>query len=75
MEPSMRTLIDLAVPQVRALDRLAERKHRSRAALIREAVDAYLARHGGDGDAEAFGAWAGAVGDGLAYEDRVRGEW
>ncbi|MBP7240729.1 ribbon-helix-helix protein, CopG family [Amaricoccus sp.] len=70
----MRTLVDLVDTQVRALDRLAKRQERSRAAVIREAVDAYLDRHGlADGD-EAFGLWGRDV-DGLAYQERARSEW
>jgi hypothetical protein len=72
----VRTLVDLVPSQVVALDRLAKRRERSRAALIREAVDDYLLRNGGAaqvGD-EAFGLWGNGL-DGLAYEDKVRGEW
>jgi predicted transcriptional regulator len=71
----MRTLVDLVETQVRALDRLAKRRDRSRAALIREAVDDYLNRHGAEAGDDAFGAWGETAGDGRAYEERVRGEW
>lgn len=70
----MRTLVDLVDIQVQALDRLAKRQARSRAALIREAVDAYLERHDlAEGD-EAFGLWGDKT-DGLAYQERIRSEW
>ena len=39
----MRTLVDLVESQVEALDRLAKQQERSRASLIRAAVDDYLA--------------------------------
>jgi predicted transcriptional regulator len=74
----MRTLVDLVPSQVEALDRLAKRRERSRAALIREAVDDYLGRHGRDGAEAGFGLWreAGAPAvDGLEFQERARGEW
>lgn len=71
----MRTLVDLVDRQVEALDRLAKRQDRSRASLVREAVDDYLVRHSpGDAD-EAFGLWGKAAPDGLAFQERARSEW
>ena len=68
----MRTLVDIGEPQVQALDELSKEDRRSRAALIREAIDDYLAkrrtRRGGD----AFGLWGKRKVDGLAYQEKVR---
>lgn len=71
----MRALVDLTDSQVRALDRLAKRQERSRAALIREAVDDYLGRHCPEGQDEAFGLWGADALDGLAFQERARREW
>lgn len=73
--PDMRTLLDLVDSQVEALDRLAKRRDRSRASLIREAVDDYLRRHGLGSDDEAFGLWGKDAVDGLAFQERARAEW
>lgn len=71
----MRTIIDLPDTDVRRLDALAQHEHCSRAALIRRAVEAFLARRGTGGqDDEAFGLWAGRE-DGLDYQRQLRGEW
>ena len=71
----MRTLVDVADAQLRELDALSKEEKRSRAALIREAIDDYLAtrrrRHEGDG----FGLWGRRKVDGLAYQEKVRREW
>jgi metal-responsive CopG/Arc/MetJ family transcriptional regulator len=71
----VRTLVDLKESQARALDRLAKRRGRSRASLIREALDDYLAQHCPEGDDEAFGSWGKDAVDGLAYQERARREW
>ena len=71
----MRTLVDLVESQVAALDRLAKRQDRSRAALIREAVDDYLGRHSLAREDDAFGSWGKDAVDGLAFQERARGEW
>jgi len=39
----MRTLVDLGDAQIRALDDLSKKEKTSRAALIRRAIDDYLA--------------------------------
>lgn len=71
----MRTLVDLVDAQIEALDRLAKRQDRSRASLLREAVDDYLSRHRPEDEDEAFGLWSKNARDGLAYQERIRGEW
>jgi metal-responsive CopG/Arc/MetJ family transcriptional regulator len=40
----MRTLVDLGDAQLQALDELSRKEKRSRAALIRRAIDDYLAK-------------------------------
>jgi predicted transcriptional regulator len=72
---NVRTLIDLGNSRVEALDRLAKRQDRSRASLVREAVDDYLGRHRLDDEDEAFGLWSKCPTDGLAFQERARREW
>lgn len=71
----MRALVDMSDTQVEALDVLARRKRRSRASLIRAAIDDYLARHRHQQVGDGFGLWGERELDGLAYQEQVRGEW
>lgn len=70
----MRTLVDLGDTQVRKLDELSKHEKRSRAALIREAIDDFLAKRLRR-EQDAFGLWGNRKVDGLAYQEKVRGEW
>jgi predicted transcriptional regulator len=67
----MRITIDIDEEQIRALDMLSEATKRPRAELIRDAVDQYLAGQSTD----AFGLWGDRKVDGLAYQEKTRGEW
>ncbi|ARO33140.1 CopG family transcriptional regulator protein (plasmid) [Rhizobium sp. NXC14] len=71
----MRTLVDIGDPEVKALDRLAQREKMSRAALIRKAINDFLARNNADVEAEAFGLWGDRQIDGLTYQENMRSEW
>jgi len=71
----MRTLVDLGDTQIKALDELSKREKRSRAALIRQAIDDYLAKQHSKPESNAFGLWGKRKVDGLAYQDKVRREW
>lgn len=74
----MRTLIDIPADQLAELTQLAEQEKVSRAALVRQAVAGLLAarrKAGDDAIAAAFGLWAGMEEDGVAYQERLRGEW
>ncbi|WP_420962938.1 ribbon-helix-helix domain-containing protein [Brucella sp. IR073] len=71
----MRALIDMTDAQVEALDALAKREHQSRAALIRAAIDDYLARHRREQVEDGFGLWGERKVDGMAYQEKVRQEW
>jgi len=66
---------DIEEKQIRELDRLAKHQKRSRASVIREAVADYLDRKAADTDKDAFGLWGQRKIDGLAYQDKIRGEW
>jgi predicted transcriptional regulator len=70
----MRTLIDLPERDLRALTELAASRGMSRAALMREAVEDYLARQRPLQKDDAFGLWRSGE-DGLAYQERLREEW
>lgn len=71
----MRFLADLPDDDVHWLDALAAEQGVSRAELVRRAVTAYRADVSGDAIDNAFGIWRGRgdVGDGLAYQRRLRG--
>jgi hypothetical protein len=71
----MRTLVDLGETQVQALDKLSKKEKRSRAALIRQAVDDYLAKRPSAQEGDAFGLWGKRKVDGLAYQKKTRSEW
>ncbi len=71
----MRTLIDVGDTQIKELDALSKEEKRSRAALIREAIDDYLARRRKKYEGDAFGLWGKRKIDGLVYQEKVRREW
>jgi metal-responsive CopG/Arc/MetJ family transcriptional regulator len=71
----MRTLVDLGDTQIQALDELSKKEKRSRAALIRQAIDDYLGKRRDEQESDAFGLWGKRKVDGLAYQEKVRGEW
>jgi len=72
---AMRTLVDLGDTQVQALDELSKKEKRSRAALIREAIDDYLAKRRKKHEGNSFGLWGKRKVDGLVYQKKVRSEW
>jgi metal-responsive CopG/Arc/MetJ family transcriptional regulator len=67
--------VDLGETQLQALDELARKEKRSRAALIRRAIDEYLTKRRSKQEGEAFGLWEKRKVDGLAYQKKVRREW
>ena len=71
----MRTLVDVGDSQLHELDRLSKEEKRSRAALIREAIDDFLAKRLSKYEGDAFGLWSTRKVDGLAYQNRLRREW
>jgi metal-responsive CopG/Arc/MetJ family transcriptional regulator len=71
----MRILIDVGDSQLHELDELSKQEKRSRAALIREAIDDFLAKRRRKHQGDAFGLWGKRKVDGLVYQERVRSEW
>ncbi len=71
----MRTIVDLPDKQIKALKRMSDAVHLSRAELMRRAVDEYLARHQPAQDDVAFGLWKKRKTDGAAYQEQARAEW
>jgi metal-responsive CopG/Arc/MetJ family transcriptional regulator len=71
----MRTLVDLGETQIQALDELSKKEKTSRAALIRQAIEDFLAKRRPRPERDAFGLWGERITDGLAYQEKVRSEW
>jgi hypothetical protein len=71
----MRISVDLDDARIQALNELSKREKRSRAALIRQAIDDYLGGRRGSRQGDAFGLWGKGKMDGLAYQQKVRGGW
>ena len=70
----MRILVDASQEQVAALDKLAKQEKKPRAAVIRAAIDDYVARNRRKGIDEAFGIWPDGP-DGLEFQEKLRAEW
>jgi metal-responsive CopG/Arc/MetJ family transcriptional regulator len=71
----MRIPVNLNAAQIQALDVLSKRDKRSRVALIRQAIDDYLARRGREDADDAFGLWSKQKVDGLVHQKKTRSEW
>lgn len=71
----MRTIIDVPDDVIQSLDRVRKTEKRSRAALIREAIDGYLRQKTAPAAKDAFGLWKAHPKDGLRYQDELRGDW
>ena len=71
----MRILTEIGEGQLKALDDLSKKERTSRAALIRHAVDDFLAKHHRKRQHDAFGLWGERSIDGLAYQEKLRNEW
>lgn len=74
----MRALIDLPAPDLAALDAIARRNKRSRAAEVRAAVRAHIvAAAPSDWIARGAGAWADRtdIGDSVEWQRRERAGW
>lgn len=70
----MRTLVDIPEDDIRWLDGEAEALGKSRAALVRDAVSAYRARHNDDRILRGAGYWKDRedIGDAIEYQRELR---
>ncbi|MCA8271232.1 ribbon-helix-helix protein, CopG family [Burkholderia sp. AU30280] len=70
-----RILVDLPDGQLDELAAIVETEHRPRAAIIRDAISAYIALHKRPLADDVFGLWKDRKVDGLAYQEEMRSEW
>lgn len=73
----MRTIIEIPLEQLTALDAWREARGLSRAEAIRQAIGQLLATERSRADRldAAFGLWRARPVDGLAEQERLRAEW
>lgn len=71
----MRTIIEVPDEVIKSLDQIGKQQQKSRAAIIREAISAYLQQKTITTSDEAFGIWKGKKKDGLQYQKELRSEW
>ena len=71
----MRTIVDIPDNVIETLDCLGTKEHRSRAAIIREAVNCYLKEYCAHDSAEAYGLWKDDITDGVEFQRNIRSEW
>ncbi|KVN41560.1 CopG family transcriptional regulator [Burkholderia pyrrocinia] len=69
-----RILVDLSDGQLDELAVIVETEQRPRAAIIRDAIDAYISQHKRPLADDVFGLWKGRAVDGLAYQEELRSE-
>jgi len=70
-----RILVDLPDSQVDDLAAIVEAEQRPRAAVIRDAIEAYISQRKRAHGADVFGLWKSRKIDGLAYQQELRSEW
>lgn len=70
-----RILIDLPDAQIEELAAIVEAEHRPRAAVIRDAIMAYISQHKAAPVTDVFGVWKRRKVDGLEYQQELRSEW
>jgi metal-responsive CopG/Arc/MetJ family transcriptional regulator len=69
-----RILVDLSNMQFEALARLGEIERRPRAAIIRDAIDAYISERKARVGSDVFGLWKSRNTYGLEYQRELRSE-
>ena len=71
----MRTIVDIPDSVVETLDLVGTKEHRSRAAIIRDALKCYLNEHYVSESMEAYGIWKDEITDGVEFQQKIRSEW
>ncbi|MEC3768863.1 ribbon-helix-helix protein, CopG family [Cupriavidus sp. SS-3] len=70
-----RIFVNLPDTQIEALAAIAEAEHRSRAAVVRDAIKRYISQRKLALGPDVFGLWKDKKIDGLAYQKKRRSEW
>nr|WP_245179476.1 ribbon-helix-helix protein, CopG family [Cupriavidus sp. LEh25] len=70
-----RIFVNLPDTQIEALAAIAEADHRSRAAIVRDALKTYILQRKLALEADVFGLWKDKKFDSLAYQEDRRSEW
>jgi len=70
-----RILIDLPDEQIDELAAIGEEQQRPRAAVIRDAISAYVASNKRRAAVDVFSLWQERKIDGLQYQRELREEW
>jgi predicted transcriptional regulator len=71
----VRTVVDIPIEIIESLDKISIAEKCSRAALIREAIAAYLRQKLVPSAEAAFGLWQHRQTDGVQYQRSVRDPW
>ena len=72
---NMRTIVDIPDNVIETLDHLGTKEHKSRAAIIREAVNCYLKEYYVHDSTGAYGLWKDDITDGVEFQRSIRSEW
>lgn len=70
-----RILVDLPDSQVNDLAVIVAVEQRPRTAIIRDAIEAYIAQRKTALGTDVFGLWKKRTVDGLTYQQELRAEW
>ena len=70
----MRILVDLPEKTLQKLNDISTLRRVPRAAIVREALDAFVKQESEAATQHAFGLWKSGP-DGLMYQREMRGEW
>jgi metal-responsive CopG/Arc/MetJ family transcriptional regulator len=70
-----RILVDLPETQMAELAALVKTERRPRAAVIRQAIETYIAQYRRSPGTNVFGLWKDRKIDGLEYQQEIRSEW
>ena len=70
----MRTLVEIPDKQMRELVEICKQENLSYAAIVRLAIEGYVAEHRSKKPVDAFGLW-GKKTDGFKYQRKIRFEW
>ncbi|MGH6871631.1 MAG: ribbon-helix-helix protein, CopG family [Rhizomicrobium sp.] len=71
----MKTLVEIPDRDLKLLAQIGQSRKLSRAAVIREAIEAYLLSDRREKAGDAFGLWGKRKVDGLEYQRKLRDEW